>query len=266
MLCAFFFTRRLRWLVLDAALHRHGRGRLRAHRLALEPRRRRHLVARRRRPLLAPRARGSRAAPARSSMGLVVVVLVVAAGWLLFNNSQTTCCASSAWSRCSARRRPNKGSGDIRSNLTEPRPADRRRHAASLGAGPGQAEGIIALGHRRARHHQPAQLVARDLRRRRPRRLRPAPRLLPAAGDRAVADRAARPRPAHALPRQRHRAGAARLDDRRPSGRAAPSASRRCGSCTGSGSPWSRARGWRRGERAERAARREPRGRAEARP
>ena len=71
------------------------------------------------------------------------------------------------------------------------------------------------LGHRRPRHRQPAQLVARDVRRRRPRRLRPPPRLLRAPGARAVADRARRPRPVRALPRQRHGARPAGLRPRR---------------------------------------------------
>ena len=75
----------------------------------------------------------------------MAVVLVVGAGYLLFNNSQTTCCASSVWRRFSAKPQANKGSGAIRTSLTE-RGLEIAGDTFLLGAGPGQAEGIISSG------------------------------------------------------------------------------------------------------------------------
>ena len=99
----------------------------------------------------------------------------------------------------------------------EPWPGDRRRQLPSRRR-PRPGRGHHLVGHRRARHLQPAQLVVRDLRRRRPAGLRPSPDLLPVPGDRPVAHRAARPGPVHALPGQRHRARPDRLRSSAPLG------------------------------------------------
>ena len=193
MLCAFFFTRRFKWLALTLLFMAMGAA---------------AFVRTGSRSSLVAAGVSSLAAvvlfwhlgPKLSSrtgkvvMGLVIVVHRGAAGWLLFNNSSNDMLRQFRLEALLSQAQSNKGSGAIRSSLTE-RGLEiaggtwlRRRRARA-------GRGHHRLRHRRPRHHQPAQLVARDVRRRRPRRLRPAPRLLPAAGDRAVARGPPRPDP-----------------------------------------------------------------------
>ncbi len=212
MLCAFFFTRKLRWLALTLLFMAMGAAAF------VRTGSRSSLVAAGISSLaavvlfwhLGPRL-SSRTG--KVVMGLVIVGLVVVAGWLLFNNSSNDMLRQFRLESLLSQAEANKGSGAIRSNLTE-RGLQIAGGTWLLGAGPGQAEGIIgsgtdALGISNLHNwwletYADGGLVG----------LRPAPRLLPAAGDRAVADGPARPRPADAVPGLRDVAGAARLDDR----------------------------------------------------
>ncbi len=78
-------------------------------------------------------------------MGLVIVALVVVAGWLLFNNSSNDMLRQFRLEALLSQAESNKGSGAIRSNLTE-RGLQIAGGTWLLGAGPGQAEGIIGSG------------------------------------------------------------------------------------------------------------------------
>ena len=144
MLCAFFFTRRLRWLALTLLFMAMGAA---------------AFVRTGSRSSLVAAGISSLAAvvlfwhlgPKLSSrtgkvvMGLVIVALVVVAGWLLFNNSSNDMLRQFRLEALLSQAESNKGSGAIRSSLT-----DRGLQIAGgswlLGAGPGQAEGIIGSG------------------------------------------------------------------------------------------------------------------------
>ena len=76
----------------------------------------------------------------------MIVGLVVVAGWLLFNNSSNDMLRQFRLEALLSQAEANKGSGSHPLQPHRARPADRRRHACSLGAGPGQAEGIIGSG------------------------------------------------------------------------------------------------------------------------
>ena len=78
-------------------------------------------------------------------MGLVIVALVVVAGWLLFNNSSNDMLRQFRLEALLSQAESNKGSGAIRSSLTE-RGLQIAGGTWLLGAGPGQAEGIIGSG------------------------------------------------------------------------------------------------------------------------
>ena len=198
MLCAFFFTRRLRWLG--------------ARRCSSWPSARAAFVR--------TGSRSSLVAVGISSLAAVVLFWHLGPrlssrdrqgrdgrsdrgparrrGWLLFNDSSNDMLRQFRLEALLGQAGSEQGLGPIRTSLTRPRPADRRRAPSRRRPGPGR--GHHRVGHRRPRHRQPAQLVARDVRGRRTRRLRAAPRLLRAAGGRSLADRPARPRPVDALP------------------------------------------------------------------
>jgi hypothetical protein len=78
-------------------------------------------------------------------MGLVIVVIVGAAGWLLFNNSSNDMLRQFRLEALLSQAEANRGSGAIRSSLTE-RGLGIAGGTWLLGAGPGQAEGIIGSG------------------------------------------------------------------------------------------------------------------------
>ena len=144
MLCAFFFTRRLRWLGLTLLFMAMGAAAF------VRTGSRSSLVAAGISSLaavalfwhLGPKLTSRRG---KIVMGLVVVMLVAAAGWLLFNNSQSDMLRQFRLENLLAQAQAGKGSGDIRSNLTS-RGLEIAGASHFLGAGPGQAEGIIASG------------------------------------------------------------------------------------------------------------------------
>jgi len=112
MLCAFFFTRRFRWLGLTLLFMAIGAA--------------------------AFVRTGSRS-------GLVIVALCGASGWLLFNNSSNDMLRQFRLEALLSQAASNKGSGAIRSSLTE-RGLQIAGDTGFVGAGPGQAEGIIGSG------------------------------------------------------------------------------------------------------------------------
>jgi teichuronic acid biosynthesis protein TuaE len=144
MLCAFFFTRRLRWLLLDLAFMAVGAA---------------AFVRTGSRSSLVAAGISSLAAvvlfwhlgPKLSSrtgkivMGLVILGLIAAAGWLLFNNSQNDMLRQFRLEALLSQAQANKGSGAIRSSLTE-RGLQIAGGSFLMGAGPGQAEGIVGSG------------------------------------------------------------------------------------------------------------------------
>ncbi len=144
MLCAFFFTRRLRWLTLTVLFMAMGAAAF------VRTGSRSSLVAAGISSLaavilfwhLGPKL-SSRTG--KIAMGLVIVGLVVVAGWLLFNNSSNDMLRQFRLEALLSQAQANKGSGAIRSSLT-----DRGLQIAGttffVGAGPGQAEGIIGSG------------------------------------------------------------------------------------------------------------------------
>ncbi|HUU34573.1 MAG TPA: hypothetical protein VMW48_10940, partial [Vicinamibacterales bacterium] len=144
MLCAFFFTRRFQWLLLTllfiamggAAFVRTGsRSSLVAAGIS-------SLAAVALFWHLGPRL-SSRAG--KALMGLVIVCLCVSAGWLLFNNSSSDMLRQFRLESLLSQAQANKGSGAIRSNLTD-RGLQIAGSTLLVGAGPGQAEGIIGSG------------------------------------------------------------------------------------------------------------------------
>jgi hypothetical protein len=144
MLCAFFFTRRLRWLLLTLAFVATGGAAF------VRTGSRSSLVAAGISSLaaivlfwhLGPRL-SSRTG--KVLMGLVIVALVVAAGWLLFNNSSNDMLRQFRLEALLSQAEANKGSGAIRSSLTD-RGLQIAGGSVLLGAGPGQAERIIGSG------------------------------------------------------------------------------------------------------------------------
>jgi O-antigen ligase len=144
MLCAFFFTRRLRWLLLDLAFMAIGAAAF------VRTGSRSSLVAAGISSLaavvlfwhLGPRL-STRSG--KIVVGLVVLAVAVTGGWLLFNDSQSDMLRQFRLESLIGQAQANKGSGAIRTSLT-----DRGLQIAGasylLGAGPGQAEGIISSG------------------------------------------------------------------------------------------------------------------------
>jgi teichuronic acid biosynthesis protein TuaE len=144
MLCAFFFTRRLRWLALDvlfialgaAAFVRTGsRSSLVAAGIST-------LAA-----VLLFRHLGARLSARTGKIlgATVAVVLVITAGYLLFNNSQSDMLRQFRLEALLSQAKAGTGSGEIRSNLTS-RGFEIAGSTLLLGAGPGQAERIISSG------------------------------------------------------------------------------------------------------------------------
>jgi len=144
MLCAFFFTRRLRWLALTLLFMAMGAAAF------VRTGSRSSLVAAGISSLaavvlfwhLGPKL-SSRAG--KIVMGLVVVGLCVVAGWLLFNNSSNAMLRQFRLEALLSQAEANKGSGAIRSDLTA-RGLQIAGATFLVGAGPGQAEGIIGSG------------------------------------------------------------------------------------------------------------------------
>ena len=144
MLCAFFFTRRPRWLLLTLVFMAMGAAAF------VRTGSRSSLVAAGISSLaavvlfwhLGPRL-SSRAG--KVVMGLVIVALVVAAGWLLFNDSSNDMLRQFRLEALLSQAEANKGSGAIRSSLTD-RGLQIAGRSFLLGAGPGQAEVIISSG------------------------------------------------------------------------------------------------------------------------
>jgi len=144
MLCAFFFTRRLRWVVLTllfmfmgayAFVRTGSRSSLVAAGIS-------SLAAV---PLfwhLAPRL-SSRTG--KIVMGAVIVVILVVGTWLLFNNSSNSMLRQFRLEALLSQAQAKKGSGAIRSSLTE-RGLQIAGDTWLVGAGPGQAESIIGSG------------------------------------------------------------------------------------------------------------------------
>ena len=144
MLCAFFFTRRLRWLLLTLAFMAMGAAAF------VRTGSRSSLVAAGISSLAAV-ALFWHLGPELSSrtgkivMGLVIAGLVVAGGWLLFNNSSNDMLRQFRLEALLSQAQAGKGSGDIRTNLTS-RGLEIAGGSFLLGAGPGQAESIISSG------------------------------------------------------------------------------------------------------------------------
>jgi len=144
MLCAFFFTKKFRWLALTLLFMAMGASAF------VRTGSRSSLVAAGISSVaavalfwhLGPKL-SSRAG--RIVMGLVIVGLVVVAGWLLFNNSSNDMLRQFRLESLLSQAEANKGSGAIRSNLTE-RGLQIAGGTLLVGAGPGQAEGIIGSG------------------------------------------------------------------------------------------------------------------------
>jgi teichuronic acid biosynthesis protein TuaE len=144
MLCAFFFTRRLRWIALTLLFMAMGASAF------VRTGSRSSLVAAGISSLaavvlfwhLAPRL-SSRTG--KVVMGVVIVALVVAGGWLLFNNSSNAMLRQFRLEALLTQAEANKGSGAIRSSLSD-RGLQIAGGSRLLGVGPGQAEGIIGSG------------------------------------------------------------------------------------------------------------------------
>jgi len=144
MLCAFFFTRRLRWLTLTVLfmligaygfVHTGSRSSLVAAGISS----------------LAAVALFWHLAPKLSSRtgkvvtAVVVIALIAVAGWLLFNNSSSDMLRQFRLEALLNQAQQNKGSGAIRSDLTS-RGLEIAGSSHLLGAGAGQAEVIIGSG------------------------------------------------------------------------------------------------------------------------
>ena len=144
MLCALFFTRRLRWLVLTLLFMAMG-----AYAFVRTGSRSSLLAAGV--SSLAAVALFWHLAPKLSSrtgkivMGVVIVGIVAVGGWLLFNNSSNDMLRQFRLEALLSQAEANKGSGAIRSSLTD-RGLQIAGDSLLLGAGPGQAEGIIGSG------------------------------------------------------------------------------------------------------------------------
>jgi teichuronic acid biosynthesis protein TuaE len=144
MLCAFFFTRRLRWILLALAFMAIGGAAFvrTGSRSSLVAAGISSLAAV---PLfwhLGPRL-SSRAG--KIVVGLAIVGVLAVAGWLLFNNSQSDMLRQFRLEALLSQAQANRGSGAIRSHLTT-RGLEIAGASHLLGAGPGQAESIISSG------------------------------------------------------------------------------------------------------------------------
>jgi cell division protein FtsW (lipid II flippase) len=144
MLCAFFFTRRPRWILLTlffmligayGFIHTGSRSSLLAAGIST----------------LGAVALFRHLAPRLSSrngkivVGVIAVALVAAAGWLLFNNSSSPMLRQFRLESLLSQAQQNQGSGAIRSDLTS-RGLQIAGSTDLLGAGAGQAEVIIGSG------------------------------------------------------------------------------------------------------------------------
>jgi teichuronic acid biosynthesis protein TuaE len=144
MLCAFFFTRKLRWLALTLLFMAMGASAF------VRTGSRSSLVAAGISSLAAV-ALFWHLGPKLSSrtgkvvMGLVIAGLVVAGGWLLFNNSSNDMLRQFRLESLLSQAQQSKGSGSIRTDLTS-RGLQIAGSTFLVGAGPGQAEGIIGSG------------------------------------------------------------------------------------------------------------------------
>lgn len=144
MLCAFFFTRRLRWLGVTALFMAMGaaafvRTGSRSSLLAAG------ISTIAAVPLFWHLAPKVSTRTGKLVTGLVIMGLLLTAGWLLFNNSSSDMLRQFRLEALLSQAQSNKGSGAIRSNLTE-RGLQIAGHTGLLGAGPGQAERIIGSG------------------------------------------------------------------------------------------------------------------------
>jgi teichuronic acid biosynthesis protein TuaE len=144
MLCAFLFTRRARWLALDALFIMIGAAAF------VRTGSRSSLVAAGVSTVAAVflfRHLGARFSARTGKIlgAALAVVLVVAAGYLLFNNSQSDMVRQFRLEALLSQAQAGKGSGDIRTSLTS-RGLEIAGASYLLGAGPGQAESIISSG------------------------------------------------------------------------------------------------------------------------
>jgi teichuronic acid biosynthesis protein TuaE len=144
MLCAFFFTRKARWLLLDVLLILIGAVAF------VRTGSRSSLVAAGISTLAAVvlfwhlKARLS-ARTGKIIGATVAVVIVVAGGYLLFNNSSSDMLRQFRLESLLSQAQAGKGSGEIRTSLTS-RGFQIAGGTFLVGAGPGQAESIISSG------------------------------------------------------------------------------------------------------------------------
>ena len=144
LLCAFFFTRRVGWLLLDLLLIALGAAAF------LRTGSRSSLIAVGISSIAAAvlfSHLGSRLTTRAGKIagGLVVVALVGGAGYLLFNDSQNDMLRQFRLESLLAQAQAGEGSGAIRTGLTA-RGLEIAGDTYLVGAGPGQAEGIISSG------------------------------------------------------------------------------------------------------------------------
>jgi teichuronic acid biosynthesis protein TuaE len=144
MLCAFFFTRKARWLLLDVLLILLGAAAF------VRTGSRSSLVAAGISTLAAVvlfwhlKARLS-ARTGKVLGAAVAVLIVVAGGYLLFNNSSSDMLRQFRLESLLSQAQAGKGSGEIRTSLTN-RGLQIAGATFLAGAGPGQAETIISSG------------------------------------------------------------------------------------------------------------------------
>ncbi len=213
MLCAFFFTRKARWLLLDLFLIALGAAAF------VRTGSRSSLVAAGISTLAAVALFWHLKARLSARTGKIVgaavaVVIVAAGGYLLFNDSSNDMLRQFRLEALIAQAQAGKGSGEIRESLTS-RGFQIAGSTFLLGAGPGQAERIISSGTTALgisnlhdwwlETYADGGIVGFALHL----------VFFVVLMHRAVADRPRRPRPAHAVSRQRHCAGPAGVDRRR---------------------------------------------------
>jgi O-antigen ligase len=144
MLCAFFFTRRLSWLLLDVFLIVLGAAAF------VRTGSRSSLVAAGISTVAAVvlfwHLKARLSARTGKIVGAVVAVVVVAAGaYLLFNNSSSDMLRQFRLEALFSQAQAGKGSGEIRTSLTS-RGFEIAGSTFLIGAGPGQAERIVSSG------------------------------------------------------------------------------------------------------------------------
>jgi teichuronic acid biosynthesis protein TuaE len=144
MLCAFFFTRRRLWLVLDvlfilagAATFLRTGSRTSLLAAGISTAGAVVLFAR-----LGPRLSTPRG---KVTVAVVACLLVVAGSYLLFNGSQTGMLGQFRLATLIQQAQSGSGSGEIRTSLTS-QALQIVGHSLLLGVGPGQAEHIISQG------------------------------------------------------------------------------------------------------------------------